>query len=414
MLYLRIPPLALAAAFGLVACLPPGGKSGGSAGTSGGGQPGGAGGPTTTTPTPSPTPTPPNPTPSPGSPPPRDGATPGLTPAPAADGSATPPADAGLGVGPTAPAPPPFKAPGVVAYWGQNGYSRRSTDPTRYEKELATVCAENPHYEAMVVAFIISFISPENADGLPRTNFSVHCTSKNAFDAAHPRLYKCDEIGRGINECQRMGKKVFLSLGGAVGGYGFTSDEQARQFAQTLWDLFLGGQSTYRPFSTAVMDGVDLDIEGGSTTGYTAFVRRMREIMNGDKSRRYYITGAPQCIFPDAFLGPGAGKPLGDVPNLFDYLFVQFYNNPCGGFNPDFMVQTYNQWAKVGPKILVGLPAAPDAGGGFVARSAVPGLLGRVKGSAAFSGVMIWDASYDQNSVENGVTYGAFMKGLLK
>jgi chitinase len=316
-------------------------------------------------------------------------------------------ADARIPVGPPPPPPPEFRAPGIVAYWGQNSYGSRTTDRTKYETTLAETCQANPQYEAVVVAFVNRFVVPADMSSMPLVNFSRHCNNKYAFA-------QCDEIGRGINECQRLGKKVLISLGGATGGYGLRNEAEGRAFAQSTWDLFLDGQSSYRPFDTAVVDGVDLDIEGGAIAGYSGYVRRLRELMNGDKSRRWYITGAPQCPFPDAYLGPAAGRALGDAASLFDYLFVQFYNNPCGGFNPDFMVMAFNQWAKVGPKILVGLPAAADAGGGFVGRAALPALLARVKGSPAFAGVMLWDASYDQNSLENGQSYSAFARSLLK
>jgi chitinase len=327
--------------------------------------------------------------------------------------AALPSVDGG-GVGPTAPAPPEFKTPGIVVYWGQNGVGSRIVDPTKHEKPLADTCRDNPHYEMIVIGFIIDFFSPENVDRTPRTNFSKHCNSMNAYDENHRRLYKCDEIGRGVNECQRMGKKVLLSLGGANGSYGFNNDDEARMFAQTTWDLFLGGKSNFRPFSTAVLDGIDLDIESSRTLGYSTYVTRLRELMKADPTgRRYYVTAAPQCPFPDAALGPAPGKALGDVPRLFDFLFVQFYNNFCAGFNPDFFMMSYNRWAGVGPKVMVGLPARTDAGGGHVARGALPALLNRVKGTPAFGGVMLWDASYDQNSVEGGTTYGQFVKSQL-
>jgi chitinase len=321
--------------------------------------------------------------------------------------------DSGVAVGPPPPAPRPFQAPGIVVYWGQNGVSRAVTDPTKHEKSLAETCRENPHYEMIVIGFIIDFFSIENVDRTPRTNFSKHCNSKMAYDADHRRLYRCDEIALGINECQSQQKKVLLSLGGADGSYRFANDDEARMFAQTTWDLFLGGRHQFRPFTTAVVDGIDLDIEGGSSTGYAAYVTRLRELMNADKSRKWYITGAPQCIFPDAYLGPAPGRALGQVPRLFDFLFVQFYNNSCAGIFPDFFMQSYNNWANVGPKILVGLPAANGAGGGFINRGALPGLLNRVKRTPAFGGVMLWDASYDQNSAEGGQTYGAFVKTQL-
>ena len=58
-----------------------------------------------------------------------------------------------------------------------------------------------------------------------------------------------------------------LSLGGAAGSYGFTSDAQAQTFAQTMWGMFgRGTGTTYpRPFGSAVLDGIDLDIEGAQS-----------------------------------------------------------------------------------------------------------------------------------------------------
>lgn len=47
---------------------------------------------------------------------------------------------------------------------------------------------------------------------------------------------------------------------------------------------------------------IDLDIEGGSTQYFTTFVNSLRSLMNSG-SKQYFITGAPQCPFPDAYLG---------------------------------------------------------------------------------------------------------------
>src|SRR5207253_10880397 len=129
---------------------------------------------------------------------------------------------------------------------------------------------------------------------------------------------------------------------GASGGYGFTSDAQAETFAQTVWQSFMNGSSAVRPFGSAVIDGVDLDIEGGSTVGYGAFARKLRTLSAADRSRRWYITAAPQCPTPDAFLGPAAGRALGDSPQSFDYLFVQFYNNFCGYQDPAAFMTSFN------------------------------------------------------------------------
>jgi chitinase len=126
-----------------------------------------------------------------------------------------------------------------------------------------------------------------------------------------------------IKTCQAAGKKILLSLGGAAGSYGFTSDTQAQTFADTLWNLFGGGTSSTRPFDDAIVDGFDLDIEGGSTTGYTAFVNRMRSHYASDTGKSYYIAAAPQCPLPDAYLNTVL------TTAHVDFIFVQFYNNYC-------------------------------------------------------------------------------------
>ena len=58
-----------------------------------------------------------------------------------------------------------------------------------------------------------------------------------------------------IQACQAKGKLVTLSLGGDKESVSFTSDAQAEAFADTVWDLFLGGSSDTRPFGDAVLDG---------------------------------------------------------------------------------------------------------------------------------------------------------------
>jgi chitinase len=126
-----------------------------------------------------------------------------------------------------------------------------------------------------------------------------------------------------IKTCQAAGKKILLSLGGAAGSYGFTSDSQAVTFADTLWNLFGGGSSSTRPFDDAIIDGFDLDIEGGASTGYTAFVNRMRTHYAGDSRKSYYIAAAPQCPLPDAYLNTVL------TTAHVDFIFVQFYNNYC-------------------------------------------------------------------------------------
>jgi len=296
--------------------------------------------------------------------------------------------------------------PRIAAYWGQNGYGgTHPADMDLWEPRLADVCAV-PHYDVIVLAFMTSFISARNG-GLPELNFSFHC--ETPIDDEHPFLLRCEEIEADIAACHAAGKKVILSLGGASGAYGFTGDGEAESFADTVWDMFLGGDGALRPFGDQPLDGVDLDIEGGGPAGYAAFVRRLRTTMDaagGD----WLITAAPQCPFPDAHLGPAAGTALGDAADAFDYLFVQFYNNTCSGSSGAAFDDTFARWADLaasgGPRILVGLPATPDAApaGGYVDPAALPALVDSVRGDAAFAGLMLWDVSFDRQSGDP--TYG--------
>jgi chitinase len=317
------------------------------------------------------------------------------------------------------PLPPLEDRLGVAIYWGQNGYGgAHPGEPDTWERPLAQVCAD-PSYDIVLLGFLTSFVSQRNADGLPESNFSYHCDTP--YDADNPFLLSCPDIGAAIDTCHANGKRVLLSLGGAAGSYGFTSDDEAEQFAHTVWDMFLGGSSAIRPLGTTALDGVDLDIEGGSTVGYTAFVARLRQLTDQDSSKRYLMTGAPQCPIPDAYLGPNAGAPLGDVADAFDYLFVQFYNNYCNFNQRASFDDTFEQWAALaasgGPAIYVGLPATDQAAqaSSYVSREGLAALVGSVASHDSFAGIMLWDSSYDQNSADtSGTTYGAYAAELLR
>ena len=62
-------------------------------------------------------------------------------------------------------------------------------------------------------------------------------------------------MAQDIKDCQNKGKVVTISLGGATGDVGFANSSQAKGFADTIWNQFLGGTSDIRPFGDAVLDG---------------------------------------------------------------------------------------------------------------------------------------------------------------
>ena len=83
---------------------------------------------------------------------------------------------------------------------------------------------------------------------MPSLNFAFHC--QKGISIEYPHLLRCPEIEKGIKECQKRGKKVLMSLGGAAGSYGFTDDTKAKEFAATLWELLFEGDNKrdLRPF----------------------------------------------------------------------------------------------------------------------------------------------------------------------
>lgn len=61
--------------------------------------------------------------------------------------------------------------------------------------------------------------------------------------------------------------------------------------------------------------------------------------MNTDKSRKYYVSAAPQCPRPDASI------PL-DAMQSMDFIFVQFYNNPPCGLGSSGFIERFQAWSK--------------------------------------------------------------------
>ncbi|KAF9941163.1 Chitinase 1 [Modicella reniformis] len=177
-----------------------------------------------------------------------------------------------------------------------------------------------------------------------------------------------------------------------------------------IWNLFLGGSSTTRPLDDAVLDGIDLDIEGGSSLGYTAFIAELRSLFATDTRKKYYISAAPQCPFPDAYLGVTLQVAWVDM------VFVQFYNNYCGTqsygtFNFNF--EQWDTWAKTtsvnrNVKIYLGVPASRTAANaGYVTPKKLQEIVDALRCKySSFGGVMLWDTSQAYGNFDGaGVQY---------
>lgn len=270
----------------------------------------------------------------------------------------------------------------LAVYWGQ--------DSGGNQQRLSFYCDDDT-IDAFPLAFLYVFFGK---GGKPMLDLSNICSQSGSGSFKGTNLADCSFLTSDIRTCQAKGKIVTLSLGGATGKVGFNSDSQARGFARDIWDLFLGGDSNTRPFGSAVLDGIDLDIESGSSAHYAAFVNELRSFMNGS-GKRYYITAAPQCPFPDQAIGAALNGAS------FDAVYVQFYNNFCESSRPkDFNFDTWANWArKQSPnknvKVYLGAPGAPSAAGdGYVNINTLINLAKDAqKRYPSFGGVMLWDAS---------------------
>ncbi|TFY80831.1 hypothetical protein EWM64_g3176 [Hericium alpestre] len=289
----------------------------------------------------------------------------------------------------------------VAVYWGQNSYGATHTsDTANWQQTLSFYCQDNS-IDMFPVAFLnVAF----DTGGLPSIDLANICSTSSDPVFSGTDLPNCSFLASDIQTCQSKGKAITISIGGATGAVSFTSDSQAQQFADTIWNIFLGGSNSTRPFGSAVLDGVDLDLEGGSAAHWPAFISQIR----------YYITGAPQCPYPDAYMG--------DILNSagFDAVFVQFYNNYCGlqayDNANDWNFDQWDTWAKtVSPnknvKIFIGAPASSTAAGsGYVSAAQLATIAEQTRSQySSFGGVMLWDAS---QAYANG-RYDAAIKSAL-
>ncbi|KAJ8496865.1 hypothetical protein ONZ51_g855 [Trametes cubensis] len=331
----------------------------------------------------------------------------------------------------------------LAAYWGQ--------DSAGNQKRLSSYCNDTT-IDVFPIAFLYIF---RGEGGEPVIDFANVCATLicNKWDDdtySGTDLANCSFMAEDIKQCQAAGKVITLSLGGATGEVGFSSDSQAETFADQIWNQFLGGESDIRPFGDAILDGLDLDIESGTPAHYAAFVHRIRSnagltnftaasyalnvtaqanatlALNGNatihgqgvdnstthhghkngtnttavidvtnRKKYYYITAAPQCPYPDAYIGAA----LNEAP--FDAVYVQFYNNYCGLDQPDeYNFDTWDKWAKTKSanpdvKVYIGAPGSKDsAGQGYVSAERLAEYVSDAQEKySSFGGVMIWDIS---------------------
>ncbi|KAI8955607.1 putative class III chitinase [Xylaria longipes] len=256
----------------------------------------------------------------------------------------------------------------VSVYWGQNSAGGAST-----QGRLKEYC-----------------------DGSPTVNFASASNDCTAISGTN--LLKCPEIEEDIQYCQGNGKTILLSIGGATYSEGgFTDSSSAQTSAQTVWDLFgTNTAAANRPFGDAVVDGFDFDFES-STQNFVPFAQKLRDLMDAASGKTFYLSAAPQCVYPDAAMNDMLNGAIS-----FDWINIQFYNNWCGVINfsnPNaWNFNVWDDWAhqtskNPNVKVLIGVPANTGAGGGYVSAATLGPIIQDTKQYTSFGGIMMWDMS---------------------
>lgn len=239
------------------------------------------------------------------------------------------------------------------------------------QANLSHFCATSQGIDIIPLSFLSQFGAPfPPGGGFGDCNITVPQSAQISP--------ACEQVARDIEYCQSQNKLILLSLGGASGNYGLSNQSDAEALAVDIWSMYGPLQKGYtgpRPLGNTVLDGFDLDIENNvGAYNYVFLIWKLRELFATDKSRQYFISGAPQCVVPDASMG----DMIFNSP--FDYLFIQYYNTPTcsargeiSGFPPaDGRNQyfTFDAWREVTrvsfsqsiqSKLLIGLPGSSDA-----------------------------------------------------
>lgn len=128
-------------------------------------------------------------------------------------------------------------------------------------------------------------------------------------------------------------------------------------------------------------------------------MRAHRDLKNMGKNggSTVLLSAAPQCPFPDEWDGGAINT------GLFDFVWVQFYNNQECQFSAGrgAFLDAWKKWESVpAGRVFLGLPASKDAAGtGFLpADELTSRVLPLIRGSPKYGGVMLWSKFYDDRT----------------
>ncbi|KAL1293665.1 hypothetical protein AAHE18_19G087600 [Arachis hypogaea] len=235
----------------------------------------------------------------------------------------------------------PSHAAGIAVYWGQH----------TNEGSLSDAC-NTGNYKFVNIAFLSKFGNSQN----PQLNLAAHCNPANN-----------KQPNQDLPKKRNQGSP----------------------------------SSNSRPLGNAVLDGIDFDIETGGVEYYDVLAKALN---SHSQHNKVFLSGAPQCPFPDKHLDAAIKT------GLFDYVWVQFYNNgECqySNGNTNSLVNAWNKWSSSQAKqVFLGVPASQAAANsGYIPPNVLTSkVLPAIKKSKKYGGVMVWDRSFDvQNHYSDAI-----------
>ncbi|KAL7161020.1 hypothetical protein ACSBR2_041631 [Camellia fascicularis] len=276
---------------------------------------------------------------------------------------------------------------GIAIYWGRD----------RNEGTLFETC-DTKRFSYVIITDLFIF-SDDSTDPLLR--LGGHCnTTANG----------CAALSSDICHCQNLGIKVMLS----IEAYSLESKSHAKNVSEYLWNNYLGGNSSSRPFGNAVLNGIDFNNGAGYTRNkYWDDLARYLSAYNIEFGKKVYLSAAPECPFPDVFLGDALNT------GLFDYVWVHFYNlydgklpcqynNNTSGGNIHALLDSWKVWirsTKGDVKVFMGLLAlTEDVLSGFIPAEVLKGQISpEINKSSKYGGVMLWTLLWDWDALNTGL-----------
>jgi chitinase len=289
----------------------------------------------------------------------------------------------------------------LAVYFGKTDLSLRAN--------LTAQCAD-PNVDIVILGFLLNVLGPGNLPTMAINNTAGEmCEPPNAsmLAAGGTGLKRCANLQGHIVGCQSLGKKVFISIGGAKGTQTFKSRAEAENAATVLWDMFGSGTGlnvSLRPFGESVtVDGFDIDNETGDGSYYPEFAAKLRSLTNTQSTKKYFLSAAPACYLPN----PGAPA---EMLTQMDFVWPQFYGSPSCNIGTANFTTSLASWssrldAGNKPRLFIGGASWVNATsyGGYVPPQQLnQTILSSVAsvGTGRFGGVMLWDAAYGHTTID--------------